>query len=250
MQKIDPKLIAVITLIIGLVVGVYFDNAILNKPRIESLTQTISDQDSSINNLETQLETLQNDYDSLQNDYDQLYTESQQQIDEVEDTVAQLENQIDSLLGSVDTLESLVSERTLEIVELEESLDRLQRKYDEVNNPLFTAFTINDLFINLTVTTDSYRDNSPVTGSVTITDSNGGIFIGSFKLTLIKVYPNIGTPSEFYDIQGSKTFTWSNPFVLGSGTYRLSLSEVKDSIGNTLLTSLQLKPYGIYIFLG
>ena len=176
--------------------------------------------------------------------------DNQDQNEEMEDTLNQLENQVDSLLGSVSTLESLVSEKNVEIVELEESLDRLQRKYDKVNNPLFSAFTIDDININLTVTTDSFKDNSPLVGSVTLTHTDGSIVVGSYKLNLIKVYPNIGTPSEFYDIQGSNTFTWLNPFVLGAGTYRLSLSEVKDSMGNTLLTSLQLKPYGIYIFLG
>jgi molecular chaperone GrpE (heat shock protein) len=250
MQKIDSRMIAVIALIIGLLAGYYVDNTILNKPRIESLTQTISDQNTTINNLENQLQSLQNDHDSLQTDYDQLYTESQQQIGEIENTVTQHQNQIDSLLGSVDTLETIINDKNMEVIELEEQLNTLQRKFDQVNNPLFAAFTLDDLNINITVTEDSYRDNSPIIGSVTITYTNGTSFTGSFKLTLMKVYPNIGTPSDFYNIQGSKIYSWENPFVLGAGSYRLNLSEIKDPLGNTVLTNVQLKPYGVNLFLG
>ena len=94
MQKIDSRMIAVVTLIVGLLVGYYVDSAILNKPRIDSLTQTISVQDTTINNLETQLQSLQNNYDSLQTEYDQLESETQEQSEDMENTISQLQNQV------------------------------------------------------------------------------------------------------------------------------------------------------------
>lgn len=243
-------MIAVVTLILGLLVGFYVDNALVSKPRIDALSQTVEEHSTTITNLETYIETLQQTNESFQTQYDQLSAEFQQLSEEKESTITQLQSQINTLQNSVDSLETILNDKNNDIMELEDQIDTLKGKYDEINNPLFVAFTLEEIYINLSVTTDSYRDNSPINGEITIAYLNDTQFKGSFKLNLIKVYPNIGTPSEFYNLQGYKEFSWSNPFVLGAGSYKLTLSEVKDSDGNIVLPSTELRPYAIYLFLG
>ena len=87
-MPIDTKTIAITTLILGLFAGFYIDNTLLSKPRIETLTQTITQQTATITTLENQLNTLENEHNTLQALCDQLntnnvplsqYTELQQQ---------------------------------------------------------------------------------------------------------------------------------------------------------------------------
>lgn len=259
MPQIDLKIIAATALILGLFAGFYIDNTLLSKPRIDTLTQTITEQTTTITTLETQLDTLDDEHNTLQALYDQLntnnvplswYTELEQQNEEQETTIATLETQVASQLSSIDTLETAINERDTEIQNLEDQLDTLQNKYNAVVNPLYVVFTLEDLNVNLTIDTDTYPSNSDITGTITITHANGAPFTGSFKLTLNKLYPSAGTPSEFYEIHGAKIYTWDNPFILGAGSYKLALSEIKDSLGVTILTTNQLKPYAIYLFEG
>ena len=48
MQNIDSKIIVTITLILGLLVGFYVNNSLISKPRIETLTQTTTEQTTTI----------------------------------------------------------------------------------------------------------------------------------------------------------------------------------------------------------
>ena len=259
MPQIDLKTVAAATLLLGLFAGFYIDNTLLSKPRIETLTQTITEQETTITTIETQLDTLDNEHNTLQALYDQLnannvplnqYTELEQQNQEQETTITEKENQISSLQNSLDTLEDIIDEKEADIRDLEDQLDTLQSNYDAVYNPLNIEFTLEDLDISLRVTTDIYPDNNEITGTVIITHTNGAPFTGSFKLSLSKVYVNAGTSSDFYEIHGADIYTWSNPFVLGAGSYKLTLSEIKDPLGSTVLTNNQLKPYTIYLFQG
>jgi len=259
MPQIDLKTIAAATLLLGLFTGFYIDNTLLSKPRIETLTQTITEQETTITTLETQLDTLDDEHNTLQAIYDQLnannvplsqYTELEQQNENQETTITEKENQISSLQNSVDTLQTIIDEKDADIQDLQDQLDTLQSNYDAVYNPLNIEFTLEDLDISLRVTTDTYPDNTEITGTVYITHTNGAPFTGSFKLSLSKVYLNVGTSSDFYEIHGAEIYNWNSPFVLGAGSYKLSLSEIKDSLGSTVLTSNQLRPYAIYLFEG
>lgn len=53
-----------------------------------------------------------------------------------------------------------------------------------------------------------------------------------------------------FEVYGADIYSWSYPFVLGAGSYKLSILEIKDNLGNTVLGSFQLKPYVIYLFVG
>ena len=71
--KIDPKLVAVASIILGLFLGFYVNNTLLSKPRIEALTnQTLTQQDV-IDGLGDELSDLQAEYNTL----DALHTQLQ-----------------------------------------------------------------------------------------------------------------------------------------------------------------------------
>jgi hypothetical protein len=72
MPKIDTKLIIATAILLGLFVGFYIDNTILSKPRIQTLTETITQQTNNLTQLNNQLTTLQNQKNTLQALYDQL----------------------------------------------------------------------------------------------------------------------------------------------------------------------------------
>jgi hypothetical protein len=248
----DPKIIAVAALIIGLILGFYVDSTILSKPRIDELTQTVTQQQQTLTTLENQLSVLQEEHVTLQEQYDQLeessislseYNQLQQQYDEQE-------TQLEYLQGSAENLETIVNTLTDENQNLENELESLQEKYYHAYNPLYVAFIINNLKLNLTINTDVYPQNSAISGTVSITHTNGSPFNGDFRLSLTKVYQNLGTSSEIIEIQGLKEYTWNNPFVMSAGSYKLSFLEVRDSQENVILNSNQLKSFVIYLFQG
>jgi len=248
----DPKIIAVAALIIGLIVGYYVDNALVSNPRIEDLTQTVNQQEQTINTLENQLNALQDEHETLQAEYEDLSENSVtiNQYNQLQQEYEEQETEITTLQNSVDNLETTVQDLTEENNELETELNNLRNRYYTAYNPLYVSFTLNNLNVNLTVNTDIYPQNTAVSGRVTITHTNGAPFNGEFKLVLTKIYLGAGAPSQYYEIHGIKSYVWENPFVLGAGSYKISLSEIKDSQGNLVLDSNQLKPYVIYVFQG
>ena len=259
MPQIDLKLVAAAALIIGLFSGFYIDNTLLSKPKINSLTETVNQQESTIGDLESDLQSLQIDYDALDESYAEM-SENKMPLGEyiiLQNENAALETQINSLETEVNQLSDTILEHTETIDSLEDDLNDLQNEYDnladryeEAYNPLYVAYTAENLEINLTTTTDSYPENSAITGTLSISYTNGTAFEGSFKLTIYKVYVNSGTSSGQYSINGETEYAWSSPFVLGSGSYKLSISEIKDEGGNLAVTNTLLRSQVIYIFVG
>ena len=259
MPQIDLKLVAAAALILGLFSGFYIDNTLLSKPKINSLTETLNQQESTISELESDLGSLQSDYDTLEEEYTEL---SENNVPLTEYTELQNDNtalstQINSLETEVNQLTDIVAEHTETIDDLEDSLDELQddydkllSKYEEAYNPLYVAYTVGDIEVNLTTTQDTFPENSAITGTVYIRYTNGTSFKGSFKLTIYKVYINSGTSSEIYTINREKDYTWNSPFVLGAGSYKLSLSDIKDESGNLIVSNTALRSQVIYIFVG
>ena len=260
MPQIDLKTIAAATLLLGLFAGFYIDNTLLSKPRIETLTQTVTEQTATITTLETQLDTLDDEHNTLQALYDQLnannvplsqYTELEQQNEEQETTITELEDQINSLSDMLTTQENTITDLDNQLETLHEHYNRLEEKYLEIYDPPFVSFTLNGLDINLTVTSTSYTDNTPIIGTLTVKNSDGSPFLGAFKLTLFKLYQNTGTSSQSYTINKKVVdYTWNSPFILGAGTYSLSLSELRNLGDEDVATYSQLRQYKIIIFMG
>ncbi|RKY84908.1 hypothetical protein DRQ11_10875 [candidate division KSB1 bacterium] len=259
MPQIDLKLVAAAALILGLFSGFYIDNTLLSKPKINSLTETVNQQESTISELEDDLQSFQSDYDTLEEEYTEL---SENNVPLTEYTTLQNENnaldtQINSLETEVNQLTDIVAEHTETIDDLKDELDELQddydkllNKYEEAYNPLYVAYTVDNIEVNLTTAQDTFPENTAITGTVHIRYTNGTSFKGSFKLTIYKVYMNSGTSSEIYTINREKDYTWNSPFVLGAGSYKLSLSDIKDESGNLIVSNTALRSHVIYIFVG
>lgn len=250
MFKIDSKVIAAATLILGLFVGFYADSTILSKPRIQTLTDTVNEQTNNITTLETQLNELQGEHTTLQTLYDQLQTSAQQNSEEQETEIENLQTQINTLTNTIEARENTINDMQDQIDELIADYNDLQSSFDEIYNPIDISFTANNLMIELTTASDKYPENTAIIGTVSIKYNDGRSFQGTYKLSIYKLYINSGAASGAYSINGNSLYTWNNPFILGSGSYKLSISEIKDAMGNEAVSNSQLRNHVIYIFMG
>ena len=259
MPQIDLKLVAAAALILGLFSGFYIDNTLLSKPRINTLTETLTEQEETIKELETELSTLQDNYDTLEAQYTELYennvplteyTALSNENTALDSQVNSLETEVNQLTAAITDNEETIDGLEDELSSLQSTYDKLSDRYDEVYNPLYVAYTAENLIINLTTTSDTYPENTAIEGTVKIQYTNGTSFHGSFKLTLYKVYQNSGTSSQSFSISKKTNYSWSSPFVLGAGSYKLSISDIKDLNGNTAVSNTILRNQVIYIFVG
>jgi len=90
----------------------------------------------------------------------------------------------------------------------------------------------------------------PIQGTVEISYSDGTAFRGTYKLNLYKIFIAAGSLSEPSEMLGATAYNWNNPFVLGPGSYKLSLSDIKDNQGTFVVSNSDLKKYPIYVFMG
>ncbi len=250
MIKIDSKVIAATALILGLFIGFYADSTILSKPQIQILTDTVNEQTNNITTLETQLSQLQGEHTTLQTLYDQLQTSAEQNSEEQINEIENLQTQINSLTNTIETRENTINDMQDQIDELIADYNDLHNSFDEIYNPIDISFTANNLMIELSTASDKYPENTAIIGTVSIKYSDGSSFLGTYKLSIYKLYINSGASSGVYNINGNSLYTWNNPFILGSGSYRLSISEIKDAMGNEAVSNSQLRNQVIYIFMG
>ncbi|MCW4014242.1 MAG: hypothetical protein NWF07_14825 [Candidatus Bathyarchaeota archaeon] len=259
MPQIDLKLVAAAALILGLFSGFYIDNTLLSKPKINNLTETVNQQESTITELESNLDTLQSNYDTLEEEHTQLsennvplteYTELQNDNTALSTQINSLETEVNQLTDIVAEYEETIDDFEDDLDELQTDYEKLLSRYEEAYNPLYVAYTVDNIEVNLTTTQDTFPENTAITGRVTLQYTNGTTFKGSFKLTIYKVYVNSGTSSETYTINREKDYTWNSPFVLGSGSYKLSLSDIKDESGNLVVSNTALRSHVIYVFVG
>jgi len=257
--KIDPKLVAVASIILGLFLGFYVNNTLLSKPRIEALTNQTLTQQEIIDGLGNELSALQSEYNTLDALFTQLqennvplniYETLQGEADAMGVLISELENQVDDLNDSVDDLEYQLDELEDEYASLTSDHDSLQERFDDIYNPGYVAFTANGLNINLTVTETQFEGNMPIQGTVTIKHTDGSLFEGSVQLRITKVYIGVGVPSDEYFIHGETDYSWSGAFVPGAGSYKLSLSEILDSQGADVVSGTTLRANYISIFMG
>lgn len=257
--KIDWKMLVVTSIFLGFFLGFYVDNTIYSKPRIETLSNQLSEQDTTIEGLIQELATLQTEHDVLTAVHDEFsennvgaseYEELQSEANAMAQQITTLESQVELFTTSVEDLEDQLEEVQDDYDQLTLDHDRLQERFDEIYNPGYVAFSYNDLDINLTVTKFQYAGNTPIQGTVTVKHSNGDLFEGTFKLRITKVYISIGSPSDYYEIHGISDYYWSSAFVSGAGAYKLGIAELLDDVGEPAVPSTVLNSYYINIFMG
>ena len=250
LSKVDPKLVAAVTLILGLIVGYYVNSSLISGPNIAMLTnQTLAQQDQ-INEFEIQLGSLGNEIIALQTQYDELETSTQQTIEEQGIQIVSLENQIQSGLDLIDEQQETIVGLEEQSSDLEEDYSDLQDIYNEIYNPLYTEFTTDELDIKFTINSDVYSDNMPIQGTVEIAYSDGSTFRGTYKLHIYKIYIAAGSQSDDLEIRGATAYNWNNPFVLGPGSYKLTLSDIRDTQGELVVSNPELREHPIFVFMG
>ena len=103
--KIDPKLVALASIILGLFLGFYVNNTLLSRPRIETLTNQTIQQQIVIDKLEDQEDLFHTEFDALEALNTQLeensvplitYEALQGEADALGDEVTALERYLDS----------------------------------------------------------------------------------------------------------------------------------------------------------
>ena len=249
-SKVDPKLVAAVTLILGLIVGFYVNNSLISGPKIDTLTNQTLVQQEQLNDFETQLGSLENEKNSLQTQYEELETSTQQTIEDQSLQIVNLENLEQTYLDFIDDYEEDILELEAMFDDLWDDYSDLQDRYDEVYNPLEVEYTIDELDIRFTVDSDVYSDNTAIQGTVEISYSDGSAFRGTYKLHLSKVFISAGALSEPFEIRRATTYDWIYPFILGSGSYRITLSDIMDNQGELVVSNSELREYPIYIFMG
>ena len=258
--KVDPKLVGVAAIILGLFLGFYIDNTILSSPKIEALTTQTIEQETNIEKLEGNLTKLQSEYSTLDALYTQLNENNvplnvhqtlQDEIQTLRSHISELDTQIENISLEVDELEDDLSSLTQDYEDLTTSNEQLQEKYNEIYNPGYVVYTLNDYSINLTVSKIDFEGNNvPITGSMTIINSNGSPFEGTFKVKISKIYQNVGSTSDSHEIFGGTNYYWPGAFVSGAGSYKLSATDIIDSEGTPVIPNYLLGLHFIKITMG
>ena len=248
----------IFTLIIGLGLGIYSNNA-LTAPKVEGLTADLNQKTNQVSSLNSQLETLQANYTKALSDLVQV---TQQYNDLMENSVTrvqfeELEEDYEDLLEShQDQTEELATLRTeyenlvATNIELSIEYQKLLAKYNELRMVSWTAFTVNNLRVNLTVTTNTYPSNTPITGIITIKYLDGNPFNGRIQMLVWSDYYKTGKTSPIITVSGATQYTIEAPFLFGPGKYSLLLSSIKDVAGKEIVSYNDLLIYRVSLQMG
>ncbi|MFH2110671.1 MAG: hypothetical protein ABIJ47_05355 [Candidatus Bathyarchaeota archaeon] len=248
----------IITLIIGLGLGIYVNNA-LTAPRLEGLTGELTQKTNQVSSLQTHLDALQINYTEALGD---LVKVTQQYNDLMDNSVTraeyeELEEEYEGLLQSHQdqaeelallqaTNQNLVATNT----ELSTEYQKLLVKYNELKMLPWTAFIVSNLRVNLTVTTNNYPSNVPVTGTISIHYLDGRPYNGRVQLLVWSDYYRSGKTSPVLTVSGTTQYNFESPFLFGPGNYFLLVSSIKDSSGNEIVSYNDLLMYRVSLMMG
>ncbi|TRO54253.1 hypothetical protein E2P71_04605 [Candidatus Bathyarchaeota archaeon] len=248
----------IFTLIVGLVAGAYGYNVFIT-PRVDSLNEELTQKTSQVASLQSQLDELQVNYTEALGGLVQV---TQQYNDLMDNSVTRseyedLEEDYESLLGSFQDqeeelalLQATNQDLTVTNTELSTEYQKLLLKYNELRMLPWTAFIVGNLRVNLTVTTNNYPSNVPVTGTINIHYLDGRPYNGRFQLLVWSDYYRSGKSSTVMTVSGSKEYTIESPFMFGPGNYFLLVSSIKDSLGNEIVSYNDLLMYRVSLQMG
>jgi hypothetical protein len=247
----------IFALIVGLGLGAYGYN-LLTAPRLESLNEELTQKTGQLALLQSQMGVLQLNYSEALGDLVQI---TQQYNDLTENSVTmaeyeELEGTYEDLLHShQDQAEELAllqaTNQNLVVAnaELSTEYQKLLVKYNELRMLPWTAFIVGNLRVNLTVTTNNYPSNVPVTGTISIHYLDGRPFIGRIQLLVWSDYTSNGKPSPVLTVSGTTQYNFESPFML-PGNYFLLVSSIKDSLGTEIVSYNDLLMYRISLHMG
>ncbi len=243
--------VAVITLIVGLIIG-YQASEMIASPKITNLEEQLQAKNNEISSLQSQLNVIQSNltevYElyielrdnsvnkTIYNNLIQSYNEQSKEFEEAEARIKQLE----TLSGQLFTENQLLTDK----------YDRLLENYNEIRVLSYTSYVVNGLQINLTVSKSEYISNVPVKGTLSIQYLDGRPFNGYFSLTVWSDYYSSGKSTDLLLILGETDYTVDIPFSQGPGNYYLKLSAIKNLSKVDMASYSQLNAYRIKLFMG
>lgn len=252
-------------LILGIIIG-YGINVVITSPKINDLREEIENKNNQINSLQTTVDLLEDNLTSLTGrltDLTELYDsfvnntvpKSQFEVltadlQELTEDYSSLESDYISLEARSSSLESFLEELSEENQELIDAYEALLDKYIEIRVLPWTYFEASSLRVNLTTTSTTYTENTPITGSISIYNEDDQPFNGTFTLILWSEYFASGIKSDKFSVNGKTDYSFFYPFVQGPGTYYLRILEIIDAEEDLVVTSHETKEYSIKITMG
>jgi gas vesicle protein len=244
--------------IVGIIIGASGYHLVM-APRIDGLNEELAQKTSQMTSMQSQMNELQANYSTALTDLAQM---TQQYNDLVENSVTKAE--YDELEESYMTLQESYQGYAEELAllqienndlmetnaELSMNYQKLEAKYNELRMIPWTAYTVSNLKVNLTVTTNTYLTNTPITGAISIQYLDGRPFNGRFQLLVWSDYYKNGKTSDVIIITGTSQYTIEAPFNLGPGRYFLLVNSIKDLSGNEIVSYNDLLMYRISLQMG
>ncbi|MCW4049043.1 MAG: hypothetical protein NWE89_04825 [Candidatus Bathyarchaeota archaeon] len=259
MDKIfSLKNMAVVSLIIGLIVGYQVNNMLIS-PRLDAVETELQEKNAEATSLQALLESQEEQLTSFQENltevsgrYEDLVENSvsREEYDDLSEAYDELTVELEEAETRVELVEELASDLMTEVQALSGDYQELLQKYNEIRVLSWTSYVVNGLRVNLTVTTNNYNTNLPVHGSISIRYLDGTPFIGTFKLSLLNQFRTSGKSSEFFPVNGEGDFVFDYPFISGTGTYFLRVSSIVDGMGEEAAGIGEVGSYEIQLTMG
>ena len=244
--------LVVLALIVGLGSG-FYTNYTLTNPKINGLTSDIEQKTNQVTSLQTQLGELQANYTEALSELTQVtqrYNDlvgnsiALSEYEELEESYQELSSELEELQLTNQVLLNENHDLSIEYV-------KLMEKYNELRVLSWTYFVVNNLRVNLTVTSNTYPSNIPITGTVNIMYLNGSPFTGRIQLLVWSDYFKNGKTSPTITVSGSTQYSIEAPFPTSvPGTYYLLVSNIEDLSGTDIATYNDLLNFRVTLQMG
>jgi len=244
--------LAILALVLGLGIGAFAYN-VYTSPKIQQLNSDLNQKTSQVSSLESQLQALNANYTEALNDLVQV---TQQYNDLLSSSVSRSEYeglfniyhaQASELASIKVNYEHLTSANN----ELTTKYQLIEAKYNELRMLSWTSFTVRDLRVNLTVTTNQYSSNlSPITGTIRINYLDGRPFYGGYQLLVWSDYYRSGKESQVLTVAETASYTLESAFTLGPGNYYILVQKITDLTGNEIVPYNEISSYRIALKMG
>jgi len=244
--------LVILALIIGLGSG-FYANYSLTTPRIEGLTSDLAQKTSQVGSLQDELIAVRANYTETLSG---LMILTQQYEDLSSNSVSlseyqELQDSYDEASNEIETLQSVNQAIVNENRELSLEYLRLMEKYNELRVLPWTYFIVNNLKVNLTVTSNTYASNVvPVEGTISIKYLDGRPFNGQVKLMVWSDFYRSGKQSPTLTVPGYTGYSMESAFIHGPGKYFILVSIIEDLSGADVATYNDLLNYRISLQMG
>ena len=249
----------IFALIIGLGLGIFINNA-LTAPKVEGLTADLNQKTNQVSSLNSQLETLQANYTKALSDLVQVtqqyndlldYSVTRAEYEELEEAYESLLESHLSLTEELALLQATNQNLVTINAELSMAYQKLEAKFNALRMTPWTAFTVKNLRVNITVTTSDYPSNLvPIKGTIKIHYLDGRPYNGRIILQVWSDYYRNGKTSPVITVSGTTQYTFEYPFIQGPGKYFLLVSSIKDLNDNEIVSYNDLLMYRISLLMG